>query len=224
MENLFPIIGLVIYFLLTGLLRKRNQERKAPRPARPHRQNVPPSETFDSPSTKRSESVRSREPEQAFDSESEGKQQGYTDFQSIFSNVSERAQESTRDSLLQQILGAFDEAEDLTQAENVIEDDAIEMDTEVIHEEEKPATRPADTQMPSDATIREGQSVFREAFDQPKSEAYAVSLDSYLLDQREASTEERLESIFKNRSILVRGILMSEILGKPRAFSSSEYW
>lgn len=219
MENLFPIIGLVIYFVLTGLLRKRNQERQAPRPTRRDRQNFQPSP----PAEKRPESVRSREPDQEFDSESKGKQQGYSDFQSIFSNISERAQESTRDSLLQQILGAFDEGEDLTQAENTIDEDAIEMDAEV-EDMPTPVTPSADTQMPADAIIREGQPVFQEEAKQPASQAYAVSLDSYLLNQRDASAEERLQALFKNRSILVQGILMAEILGKPRAFSDSEYW
>lgn len=222
MENLFPIIGLVIYFVLTGLLRKRNKEKQSSRPTRPERQTVHPSASTEPISEKRSEYVRSREPEREFDSESEGKQQGYTDFQSTFSNISKRAQKSTRDSLLQQILGAFDEGEDLTQAENTIDEDAIEMDAE-FEKEEKPAAQPMDAQVPSDVTIKEGQSVFSKEQISQRSKAYDVSLDSYLLDQREASAEERLQSIFKNRSILVQGILMAEILGKPRAFSDSEY-
>lgn len=222
MENLFPIIGLVVYFLLTGLLRKRNKERQSPRPVRPQpqevRQSAPPRES----AAKHSGSVKSQEPERQFDSESDGKTQGYTDFQSMFSNVSDRVQETTRDSLLKQILGAFEEGRDLTQTESVIDEGAIEMDTDI--GEVDPQSAPLDAKVPADVKIKEGESVFKQDLSQTRSKAYDVKLDSYVLNKHEITAEDRLRSVFQNRSILVRGIIMAEILGKPRAFSSSEYW
>lgn len=212
MENVFPIIALVVYLFFTMITRRKKQEMAAEARKQKLRQGTVPGTQPESGSPE----TRKRTPIPEMDD--------------YFSRIANRVKKEARGSLLDQIITSFDEGAGIVEDAPVViaETDqvgSIKTTASIIPQVEQPPVEVAnDIAVSADTKIKEAQSVFKAEMSEMPIGVYAVNESSYLISKSDVSAAEFLQQEFNKRSMLEQGILMAEILGKPVALkSSAEY-
>ena len=210
MDNILPIIGLVAYFILTGLLRKRKQDQRnqmntrkqrpaAPPPPRPRPTSKPTTQAdaFPDPYTQRYDS--------------NGRRQRMSDLNSIFANMAEKLNQIDDETLPEE----FSRPVIAEDTDWELEEDEIKIGEDITDFEE--SQTPIDTAEPAGMKIDEGESVFDESMSDIKIGAYATKHDSYKIKTEQRTVTERLEARLAKHSFFEKGIIYAEVIGPPLA-------
>ncbi len=220
MDSLFPIIALVVYFLLTGMARKKSQQRRAEQAARDRSTarptagagpaaaprsgiNSEPLLVTNTPASQNPATKRTQMP----------------GLNSLFSTMLEKLDQAG-ESASHKNQPRISAAED--QDWEPVADDELEAGADTTEFAEQQS--PIDSARASDAIIQEGVTVFDKSLSEMNISAYDTKKDSYAIRKFSRTAVNQLEARLEGHTFFERGIIYAEILGKPVSLKAEESW